>query len=218
MNETINGQVSEKPLSYRILDIFIDQFLCRTRWLLVPFHVFIKACLLFSRLIWFGSNEYMKSKFSVCGQGVRIHGRFRVTSPRNLSVGNNVHVNENAFIRAEGGLSIGDNTHIAKNLVVYTMNHDYHGMCLPYDHKKLYKSVYIGKNVWIGINVTIVPGVTIGDGAVIGMGCVVTKDVPPFAIVGTVPQRLLKNRDQRHYEELKKRGQYGGMSGYPNKS
>ena len=54
--------------------------------------------------------------------------------------------------------------------------------------------VRIEDNVWIGENVTICPGVTIGENSVIGAGAVVTKDVPPYAVVAGVPARLLRFR------------------------
>ena len=52
----------------------------------------------------------------------------------------------------------------------------------------------IGNDVWIGSNSTILGGVRIGDGAVIGAGAVVTKDVPPYAVVGGVPAKIIKYR------------------------
>lgn len=52
----------------------------------------------------------------------------------------------------------------------------------------------IGNDVWVGIDVNIIGGVQIGDGAVVLSRAVVTKDVPPYAIVGGVPARVLKYR------------------------
>ncbi|MDE6696761.1 MAG: CatB-related O-acetyltransferase [Muribaculaceae bacterium] len=54
--------------------------------------------------------------------------------------------------------------------------------------------IIIGNDCWIQANVTIVGGVTIGDGAVVMAGAVVTKDVPPYAIVAGVPARIIKYR------------------------
>lgn len=52
----------------------------------------------------------------------------------------------------------------------------------------------IGNDVWIGSHVLIKGGVRIGDGACIGAGAVVVKDIPPYAIVGGVPAKILKYR------------------------
>lgn len=54
--------------------------------------------------------------------------------------------------------------------------------------------VVIGNDVWIGANALITRGVTIGDGAIIAAGAVVTRDVPPYAIVGGVPARVIRHR------------------------
>ena len=55
-------------------------------------------------------------------------------------------------------------------------------------------AVHIGSDCWIGDRVFIVGGVTINDGAVVLAGAVVTKDVPPYAIVGGIPARILRYR------------------------
>jgi len=52
----------------------------------------------------------------------------------------------------------------------------------------------IGSDVWIGIETLLLPGIKIGDRAVIGAGAVVTKDVPPYAVVGGNPAKVLKYR------------------------
>lgn len=52
----------------------------------------------------------------------------------------------------------------------------------------------IGNDVWIGYGAMVLSGVTVGDGAVIGAGAVVTRDVPPYAVVGGSPAKIIKYR------------------------
>lgn len=54
--------------------------------------------------------------------------------------------------------------------------------------------IVIGNDVWIGYEAVIMQGVTIGDGAIIGTRAVVTKDVPPYSIVGGVPAKAIRKR------------------------
>lgn len=55
-------------------------------------------------------------------------------------------------------------------------------------------NIVVGDDVWIGYGATIMSGICIGQGAVIAAGAVVTKDVPPYAIVGGVPAKVIKYR------------------------
>lgn len=65
---------------------------------------------------------------------------------------------------------------------------------MPSWHSKRTGTTVIGNDVWIGAGAIILRGVTIGDGAVVGAGSVVTKDVPPYAIVGGVPAKPIRYR------------------------
>jgi len=63
--------------------------------------------------------------------------------------------------------------------------------------------IVIGNDVWIGYGATIMANVTIGDGAVIASNAIVTKDVPPYAVVGGVPAKIIKYRfDPETIEKL----------------
>ena len=65
--------------------------------------------------------------------------------------------------------------------------------------------IMIGNDVWIGYEAVILSGVTIGDGAVVGCRAVVTKDIPPYTIVGGVPAKPIRKRfDEETIKELQK--------------
>lgn len=57
-----------------------------------------------------------------------------------------------------------------------------------------YKKIIIQNDVWIGSRVIIIGGINIGNGAVIAAGSIVTKDVPPYAIVAGIPAKIIKYR------------------------
>ena len=57
-----------------------------------------------------------------------------------------------------------------------------------------FRRVKVGNDVWIGVRAMIIGGVSIGDGAVVAAGAIVTKDVPPYAVVAGVPAKVIKYR------------------------
>lgn len=65
--------------------------------------------------------------------------------------------------------------------------------------------IIVGDDVWIGYRATVLSGVSIGQGSVIAAGAVVTSNIPPYAIVGGVPAKVIKYRfDERTISELLK--------------
>ena len=93
-------------------------------------------------------------------------------------------------------VKIGRYTSIAKNCTLILGRHSLtrvstHNMLAP---TYSYGNIIIGNDVWIGANVTIMDNITIGDGAVVGANSVVTKDVPPYAIVVGNPAHMIRYR------------------------
>ena len=61
-------------------------------------------------------------------------------------------------------------------------------------HQRMGRKINIGNDVWIGADVVLKPEITIGNGAIVASNSVVTKDVPPYAIVGGIPAKIIKYR------------------------
>ena len=100
-------------------------------------------------------------------------------------------------ITSINSIVIGDNFLSGRNVTISDNNHgdtDFNTLEIPpYERKLVTKGpVIIGNNVWVGDKATILGGVSIGNGAVIAANSVVTKDVPPYTIVGGNPARIIK--------------------------
>ena len=101
-------------------------------------------------------------------------------------------------------IKIGNYCSIADNVVFLVGGeHDYKRISTFPFQSLIYKQktkknekndIVVDDDVWIGYEAVIMSGVTIGDGAIIGTRAVVTKDVPPYTIVGGVPARQIRKR------------------------
>ncbi len=143
------------------------------------------------------------------GTGCRLAPGIQIAHPNKLFLEDGVIIEKRTIINASAGVHIGHHTVISSDCSIWTGNHRYYdGVTLPYDNESLNEPVRIGPCVWIGHKAIVVPGVVIGEGAVVGMGSVVTKNVPPLAIVGGNPAQVIKMRDKEHYYKLKKKSAF----------
>lgn len=115
-----------------------------------------------------------------------------------IKIGNNVSFNSDIQIQAINHVEIGDNCLFASR--IFISDHDHGDSCiehitLPPSMRPLVSkgSVIIEDNVWIGQGVAILSGVKIGQNSIIATNAVVTRDIPPYSIVGGVPAKVIKN-------------------------
>lgn len=115
-------------------------------------------------------------------------------------IGDNVSLGEYCHITAIECVKIGNNLLTGRFVTITDNSHgltDLESLKLPPLKRPIVSkgTVTIKDNVWIGDKVTILPDVTIGEGAVIAANSVVTKDVPPYSVVGGIPAKILhKNK------------------------
>lgn len=151
---------------------------------------------------------YLRRKSFMCGSQIRAARIPHIGSEVKLEIGN--HTNFNGFTATGwGGVKIGNYFHSGTNVKIMLGSHDYdHAERIPYGKGHTYKEVIIDDFVWLGSDVIISGNVHIGEGAIVAIGSVVVKDVPPCAIVGGNPAKIIKYRDMEHFEKLKKEGKY----------
>lgn len=127
-----------------------------------------------------------------CGQYVNIDKRTSFSS--HLKIGDYSGVGKDSFL--QGYVTIGSHVLMGEGCLIYTENHNFSRTDCTIDQQGYQESrpVIIGDDVWIGSRVTILPGVNVGVGSVIGAGAVVTHDVPPYAVVGGNPAKVIKYR------------------------
>ena len=154
-------------------------------------------------------NQYRMSKFQKEWRRINTHNE---TIPINYFNLENVQVGRYTYgeltvlnFNTEETLRIGSFCSIASG-VVFCLNADHplnyistFPMRVKCLHSEKYEAISKGDiiiedDVWIGQNSIILSGVHIGQGAVVAAGAVVTKDVPPYAIVGGVPAKVIKYR------------------------
>jgi len=136
-------------------------------------------------------NKIVSSFIIKCGKKIRVKSEADI-SP-NIQVGDFSEIGTRALIQSN--VEIGNYVIMGPDVKIYSRNHEFKDITIPIALQgKKYYQTKIGHDVWIGANVLILPGVTIGDHSIIGAGTVVTKDVPPYAIVVGNPGQIIKFR------------------------
>ena len=157
--------------------------------------VFIFSLPRYRFLGWFKCLFLLLNGASI-GKRVIFYPGVWIAPGRNLVVGDDVDFALGVLVTTSGGVTIGDRTLLGYRCQILSTNHK-----IPKNRAEIFSAghdklrVVIGKDVWIGANAIILPGVTIGEGAVIAAGSIVTKNVDSFSIVGGVPAKLIRERE-----------------------
>jgi len=157
------------------------------------------------------------------GKDSSIHWLARFNQPSGIAIGHNTIIGNDAFLdgRAKRDwkgkkpnvfvylkeffspsvrpLTIGNNVSIAGEVRIFTMEHDIDDP----NFSEISAPVVVEDYTVIGTRVTILPGVRIGKGAVVASGAIVTKDVPPYTLVGGVPAVPIRERSKNLRYTLK---------------
>jgi acetyltransferase-like isoleucine patch superfamily enzyme len=130
---------------------------------------------------------------------VTIYSCVEFRDPFKITIGEGSSIGDNVILDGRNEINIGKSVNFSSNVSIWTEQHDHRD---PYFRCETQSKspVIIGDRCWLGPNSIILHSVKIGEGAVVAAGAVVTKDVPPFCIVGGIPAHVIgtRNKDLRY--------------------
>lgn len=127
------------------------------------------------------------------GRRVLMDHRVFIRPPRWVTLGDDVFLGRGVEIwahSAEAAVVVGSHVMIAPGAMLTVLGHDAADLAMP----TRVAPIVVGDHAWIGARAVVLGGVTVGEGAVVAAGAVVTRDVPPWTMVGGVPARELGPR------------------------
>ena len=132
--------------------------------------------------------------FEYCGKGVNIEKGAWFGRGTRLRIGNNSGLGINCVI--PDGSVIGQDVMMGPNCYIHGRNHAFDRTDIPMRLQGYKKGepIIIDDDVWIGRDVTIMVGRHISKGSIVAANCVLTKDFPPYSIIGGNPSHLIKSR------------------------
>ncbi len=132
---------------------------------------------------------YIESKVSISDH-IELLGSGDVA--KRLSIGEGCFIGVKVTLALDGAITIGKNVAIGPEVLMHTATHKVGVAARRMDLNVIVKPIVVEDGAWVAMRAVILPGVTIGRGAVVAAGAVVTKDVPPNALVGGSPAQVIK--------------------------
>ncbi len=166
-----------------------------------PIRVTLKAAGFLKKVIEYLLCRLYSTCFRSCGRNVRF---FPISSSFNyscISIGNDVYIGPGAMFggSTQAGIFIGNKVMFGPKVTIITGRHN-----TPLDGRYMFDikekmsgddlPVHLEDDTWFGARSIILRGVRVGRGAIVAAGALVTKDVPPYAIVAGFPAGIIKYR------------------------
>lgn len=135
-----------------------------------------------------------KGIFKKCGKKVSIGVGAHFGKGFEIEIGDYSGIGKNC--KVPNNIYLGNYVMMGPNVTIYGANHNYENTEIPMlmQGVAVAKKTIIEDDVWIGGHTIILPGRTISKGTIIGAGSVVTKDFPPYSIIGGNPAKLIRSR------------------------
>ncbi len=200
METGIKGVNQAKTKSFEwkaALKFFLPKFLRRRIWN--------------SSIEWFLTNKiiagfpshririaYLRLLGAQIDDAVAMYTGCEFRNPAGMVIDYGTSIGHRCILDARKGLNIEARVTLGTEVMIWSLHHDYNHARF----RTVGAPVNICEYAWLGSRSIILPGVTIGKGAVVGAGAVVTKNVPPFTVVGGVPAKVIAHRERQKLNYL----------------
>ena len=126
---------------------------------------------------------------------IRPSGYYSGRIGEGLSIGDRSTIGPYCYVGCSGRITIGRNVMIGPHVSFYAENHNSADLTIPMQYQGVTReAIVIEDDCWIASHAVILAGVIVGHGSIVAAGSVVTRDVPPYSVVGGVPARIIKSR------------------------
>lgn len=135
-----------------------------------------------------------KRIFKKCGKIATINRKASFGSGKNIEIGDNSGLGANCEIPSD--IIIGNDVMMGQNVRILMRNHSFTRIDIPMRMQGFTanKQTIIEDDCWIGRDAKFTPGRHLRKGTIVAMGAIVTKDFPPYSIIGGNPAKIIRNR------------------------
>ena len=133
--------------------------------------------------------------FKRCGKNLQVARRVTINFTNCLEIGSDVYVATGCWLHARGGIVLEDGVQLGPYSVLVTGDHTQSEGSYRFWPSRL-APIRVGRGAWIAAHATVMRGVVIGQGALLAANSAATHDVPPFAVAGGVPARVICEKTQ----------------------
>ena len=133
----------------------------------------------------------LRPSFKSCGRNLQVARQVTINFSNRLEIGRDVFIATGCWLHAHGGITLEDEVQLGPYAVLVSGNHTVIDGSYRFGPSNL-AQIRICGGSWVAAHATVTKGVVIGRGALLAANSVATHDIPPFAIAGGVPARIIR--------------------------
>jgi len=137
----------------------------------------------------------LRPAFKTCGRNFQIARRVTINFSSRLEIGSDVYIATGCWLHAWGGIVIEDEVQLGPYVVLATGDHTRKNGSYRNGPSEL-GPIRLGQGCWVAAHATVTKDVTIGRGALLAANSVATRDIPPLALAGGVPARVISQKSR----------------------